>query len=56
MSKVTRVSSQGLKDKPMKDKTDWKKIFNQSQSQVDSEAYKDKDNPIIKNGKSRRLK
>jgi hypothetical protein len=55
MSKITKVNSEPVKSKVLQDKTDWKKVYRQPQSQVDSEAQKDKDNPIIKSGKIRRL-
>lgn len=55
MSKITKISSETVKSKVIQDKTDWKKVYQQPQAQVDSEAQRDKENPIIKAGKVRRL-
>ena len=40
----------------LQDKSDWVKIFNMSQGQADAEAMNDKDNPVLKNAKFKRLK
>lgn len=55
MPKMTKVSNESLKSKTLQDKTDWKRVYQKPQAQVDSEAQKDKENPIIKVGKVRRM-
>jgi hypothetical protein len=55
MSNITKISSEAVKTKIIQDKTDWQKVYRQPQTQVDSEAQKDQENPIIKIGKIRRL-
>ncbi len=37
------------------DKTDWKKIYNQSQASADRDAAQDKENPILKKSQFKRL-
>ncbi len=37
------------------DKTDWKKIYNQTQVAADREAGQDTENPVLKNAKFKRL-
>lgn len=55
MTKITKVSSKDLKDKFIQDKTDWKRVYQESQTQVDREAQADAENPTINTGKVRRL-
>lgn len=55
MTKITKVSSKDLKDKFIQDKTDWKRVYQESQTQVDREAQADAENPVINTGKVRRL-
>ncbi|MFK5949246.1 MAG: hypothetical protein QM500_10820 [Methylococcales bacterium] len=37
------------------DKTDWKKIYNQTQATADRKAGEDTENPVMKNAKFKRL-
>jgi hypothetical protein len=55
MQKTTKVNSDEYKNKFIQDKTDWKRVYQKTQTQVDHEAQIDKDNPIVKFGKVRRL-
>lgn len=40
MPKITKISSETLKSKVIPDKTDWKRVYQQSQSEADREAKK----------------
>jgi len=37
------------------DKTDWKKVYNQTQATSDREARQDTENPVLKKSKFKRL-
>lgn len=53
---TTKVSSTGDSLKNLQDKTDWSKVYKKPQSVVDKEAVSDKENPILKGARSKRLK
>jgi hypothetical protein len=53
--KITKVNPSTDISKMHQDKTDWKKVYQKSQSIADIEAKNDKENPIIKNGRVRKL-
>ncbi len=53
--KITKINSKNYLSKTAEDKTDWKRVYQKPQSSVDFDVQKDKENPIIKNGKIRRL-
>jgi hypothetical protein len=55
MKKITKINSQDLNNKYVQDKTDWKRVYQANQKQIDNEAQTDKDNPIVKVGKVRRI-
>ena len=38
------------------DKTDWNKLYRQTQQQIDKEAMDDKENPVLDNAKFHHLK
>lgn len=53
MSKTRVTSSDDVKHL---DKTDWKRVYTSSQSVIDNEAVKDKENPVLDNAKFKKLK
>ena len=53
--KITKINSKTDLSKMLQDKTDWKRVYQTSQSSADLKALKDDENPIIKTGKVRRL-
>jgi len=42
--------------KKVLDKTDWQKLYRQTQLEADREALQDKENPVLKKARFRRLK
>lgn len=53
--KITKVNPDTDISKIYQDKTDWKKLYQKSQSIIDIEAKNDKENPVIKNARVRKL-
>ncbi len=51
----TKVSSNLDISKRTQNKTDWKKIYNKTQSEADREAAQDKENPVLKNVRFKKL-
>ncbi len=50
-----KKSSNGNISIQAQNKTDWKKIYNQTQATADREARQDTENPILKNAKFKKL-
>ncbi|WP_445354923.1 hypothetical protein ACJJI5_18795 [Microbulbifer sp. EKSA008] len=55
MQKITKVNKATDPAKLPQDKTDWNRVYQKPQETVDQEALWDNENPVIKNGKTRRL-
>jgi len=51
----TKVSSNLDISKRIQDKTDWNKVYNKTQIEADREAAQDKENPILKNVRFKKL-
>lgn len=51
-----KINSNSDLSKKYQDKTDWKKVYEQSQKEADKEAARDDENPVLKNARFKRLK
>jgi len=51
----TKVSSRVDVSKQTLDKTDWNKVYNKSQPEIDREAVQDNENPVLKNARFKKL-
>jgi len=51
----TKVNSKDVASKQCLDKTDWNKIYNQSQASVDLKSSQDSENPVLKEAKFKRI-
>ncbi|USD22559.1 hypothetical protein MJO52_05350 [Microbulbifer variabilis] len=55
MPRITKISKATDPSKLPQDRTDWGRVYQKPQDTVDQEATMDSENPVIKDGKTRRL-
>jgi len=53
--KITKVNPKTDISKILQDKTDWKRVYQKTQSSVDIDALNDTENPVLKDARIKRL-